>query len=73
MLATSLYASKQTDETVRQAADVVCSDLARELSGRRPSDRFFRSVNELGAKVAGGGFTSIAGLHPDEILMKYEL
>jgi alkylation response protein AidB-like acyl-CoA dehydrogenase len=72
MLATSLYAARQSDETVHMAADVVCADLARELSGRRPSDRYFRSVSELGGKVVNGGFTSIAGLHPDEILMKYE-
>jgi alkylation response protein AidB-like acyl-CoA dehydrogenase len=72
MLATSLYAAKQNDETVRMAADVVCQDLARELSGRRPSDRYFRSMNDLGARIASGGFASIAGLHPDEILMKYE-
>ena len=72
MLATSLYAARQNDETIRLAADVLCQDLARELTGRRPSDRYFRAVGELGAKIAGGSFTSIAGLHPDEILMKYE-
>jgi alkylation response protein AidB-like acyl-CoA dehydrogenase len=72
MLATSLYAARQNDETVRLAADVICQDLIRELSGKRPSDRYFRTVNELGAKVAAGGFASIAGLHPDEILMQYE-
>ncbi|MEX2174345.1 MAG: acyl-CoA dehydrogenase family protein [Pirellulaceae bacterium] len=72
MLATSLYAGRQNDETVRMAADIVCQDLARELSGKRPTDRYFRAVSELGEKVAGGGFSSIAGLAPDEILMKYE-
>jgi hypothetical protein len=72
MLATSLYASRQNDETVRMAADVLCQDLIRELTGRRPSDRYFRAVGELGSKIAAGGFASISGLHPDEILMKYE-
>jgi hypothetical protein len=72
MLATSLYAARQNNQTVHLAAEVLCADLARELSGRRPSDRYFRSVSELGAKVASGGFTSISGLHPDEILMSYE-
>ena len=72
MLCTSLYAARQNDETVRMAASVLCHDLARELSGRRPSDRYFRAVSELGARVASGGFSAIAGLHPDEILMKYE-
>jgi alkylation response protein AidB-like acyl-CoA dehydrogenase len=72
MLATSLYAAKQTDETVRLAADVLCQDLTREMTGARPTDRYFRAMNDLGAKIAAGGFASIAGLHPDEILMKYE-
>jgi alkylation response protein AidB-like acyl-CoA dehydrogenase len=72
MLCTSLYAAKQSDETVRMAADVLCQDLAREMTGKRPSDRYFRSMNDLGAKIASGGFASIAGLHPDEILMKYD-
>ena len=72
MLATSLYAAKQNDEVVRAAADVVCQDLRRELTGSAPTDRYFRAINSLGASVAEGKFASIAGLAPDEILMKYE-
>ncbi len=72
MLTTSLYAAKQNDETVRMAADVICQDFVCELTGKRPSDRYFRAMSELGARIATGGFASIAGLHPDEILMKYE-
>jgi hypothetical protein len=29
-------------------------------------------VTELGEKILDGGFKSIAGLSPDEILMKYD-
>jgi alkylation response protein AidB-like acyl-CoA dehydrogenase len=72
MLATSLYAAKQNDHIVRAAADVVCQDLTRELTGAPPSDRYFRAINTLGASIAEGKFASIAGLAPDEILMKYE-
>ncbi len=72
MLATSQYAARQDDEVIRAAADVVCQDLTRELTGQRPSDRYFRAVNNLGESIAAGQFTSIAGLAPDEILMKYE-
>ena len=71
MLATSLYAAKQNDEVVRAAADILCQDLSRELTGRRVEDRYFRTITNLGDKIANGGFASIAGLHPDEILMKY--
>ena len=72
MLCTSLYAAQQNDEVVRAAADVLCQDLTRELTGERPSDRYFRAVTTLGEQIADGGFTSIAGLKPDEILMRYE-
>lgn len=72
MLATSLYAAKQNDEIVRSAADVVCQDLMRELTGSQPTDRYFRSVTTLGASIAEGKFASIAGLAPDEIMMRYE-
>jgi hypothetical protein len=72
MLATSLFAVRQNDEVVRAAADCICQDLARELTGARPSDRYFRAMNNLGESIAEGKFASIAGLAPDEIQMKYE-
>ncbi len=72
MLATSLYAAKQNDEIVRSAADIVCQDLRRELTGAPLADRYFRAVTALGGAIAEGKFASIAGLSPDEILMPYE-
>jgi len=72
ILCTSLYAARQNDEIVREAADVICQDLARKLEGRRPPDRYFKQVTQLGAAIADGEFKSIAGLAPDEILMPYE-
>ncbi len=72
ILCTSLYASRQQDELVRDAADIICQDLTRRITGRRPSDAYFRSAVRLGKAIADGGFKSIAGLHPDEILMPYE-
>ena len=57
---------------LRQAADAICQDLTRELTGARPTDRYFRFITSLGATIAEGGFQSIAGLSPDEIMMPYE-
>ncbi|MGE0757341.1 MAG: acyl-CoA dehydrogenase family protein [Pirellulaceae bacterium] len=71
MLCTSLYAARQDEEIVRLAADVLCQDLARQWTGRRPSDRYLRAVTSLGEAVAEGQFRSITHLHPDEILMPY--
>lgn len=72
MLATSLYAAKQNDEIVRSAADIICQDLTRELTGKAPSDRYFRAITTLGGAIAEGKFASIAGVGVDEILMRYE-
>jgi len=71
MLCTSLYGARHEDEVVRQAADVLCRDLNRKITGARVSDRDFRATTQLGETIADGGFRSIAGLHPDEILMTY--
>jgi len=71
ILCTSLYASRQQDELVQQSGDVICQELTRRLTGRRPSDSFFRTASKLGEAIADGGFKSIAGIEAGEILMKY--
>ena len=71
ILCTSLHAAQIEDEVVQTAADILCQNLTHELTGARPSDRDFRAVTQLGEAIADGGFTSIAGLTPDEILMPY--
>jgi hypothetical protein len=73
MLTTALYAGKQNDEIVRTAADVLCQDFKRRLTGARPTSQYFRTVTQLGEQIADGAFKSIAGL--DEagiILMPYQ-
>ena len=71
MLTTSLYAGKQDDEIVRTAADVLCHDLRRRLTGARPTRQYFRTVTKLGESIAEGKFKSIAGVDAPEILMGY--
>jgi alkylation response protein AidB-like acyl-CoA dehydrogenase len=71
MLCASLYAARQDDEVLRSAADVLCQDLKRQLTGQRPSDRYFRAATKLGEQIVEGGFRSIAGMKVDEILMPY--
>ena len=57
VLATSLYAAKQNDEVVQAAADVFCDDLRREITGKAPSDRYFRKVTELGQTIIDAAFS----------------
>jgi hypothetical protein len=72
ILCTSLYGARQSDEVVREAADVLCQDLIRKYTGSSPTNAYYRQVTQLGAAIADGGFKSITGLEPDEILMPYE-
>ncbi|MCA1685944.1 MAG: acyl-CoA/acyl-ACP dehydrogenase, partial [Planctomycetia bacterium] len=71
MLTTSLWAGRQDSQVVRDAADILCQDLARKRTGRRPTDGYFRAVTKLGEAVESGGFEAIAGVEAAEILMKY--
>ncbi|MCE9607962.1 MAG: acyl-CoA/acyl-ACP dehydrogenase [Planctomycetia bacterium] len=72
MLCTSLYAARHTDDMVRSAADCVCQDFARSLTGKRVEDRYFRVVTKLGEQVAAGGFSPLEGTQAGEILMGYK-
>jgi hypothetical protein len=71
ILTTSLWASARKDEVVQAAADILCQDLTRTLTGQRPSDGYFKAVTKLGEAIAGGGFEAIAGIEAEEILMPY--
>jgi len=72
ILATSLWASRQSSEVVQAAADILCQDLTRRITGQRPSDSYFRAATKLGETVASGGFEAIAGIDAGEILMPYK-
>jgi alkylation response protein AidB-like acyl-CoA dehydrogenase len=72
ILCTSLYGARSTQEFVRDAADVLCQELSNKLTGRRPSNSYYRQVTELGAAIADGGFPGLEGIDGGEILMRYE-
>jgi alkylation response protein AidB-like acyl-CoA dehydrogenase len=72
MLCTSLYGARQDDEMTRDAADLLCQRLVDKYTGRRPSNRYFRQVTELGAAIADGGFKAIDGIDGGGILMRYD-
>jgi hypothetical protein len=71
MLCTSLYAVRQSDELIRRAADGLCRHLARQLTGKRASDRDLRDLTDLGAKIAEGPADLTAGIDAPPILMPY--
>ncbi len=61
-------AARQLDA---DAADILCQDLTRKLTGKRPSDSYFRAVTKLGKAIDEGGYQEIAGIPAEPILMKY--
>jgi alkylation response protein AidB-like acyl-CoA dehydrogenase len=71
MLVTLLSAEQSHQEVVKSAADILCQDLRRRLTGERPSDRYFRDLSKLAEQVLAGGFEAVAGVDRGEILMKY--
>lgn len=72
ILVTSLWASRQSSAVVQAAADILCQDLTRRITGKRPSDAYFRAATKLGQTIASGGFELIAGIEAEEILMPYD-
>ncbi|MCS6853086.1 MAG: acyl-CoA dehydrogenase family protein [Gemmataceae bacterium] len=72
MLVTALWGARQQSQTAQMAADILCQDLRRKLTGERPSDRYFRDVGQLADAVLAGGFEALAGVPREEILMRYD-
>jgi alkylation response protein AidB-like acyl-CoA dehydrogenase len=72
LLVTALWGHQQKDEAAVLAADMLCQDLRRKLTGQRPSDRYFRDAGKLADIIIGGGFEALAGVPRAEILMRYD-
>ncbi len=72
LLVTALWGGRQKNEAAVAAADLLCQDLRRKLTGQRPTDRYFRDASKLADVILGGGFEALAGVPQEEILMKYE-
>jgi alkylation response protein AidB-like acyl-CoA dehydrogenase len=72
LLVTALWGHRQTDEAAVGAADMLCQDLRRKLTGQPPTDAYFRDTGRLADTIIGGGFEALAGVPRGEILMRYE-
>jgi alkylation response protein AidB-like acyl-CoA dehydrogenase len=71
IVCTSLHAARQSDEIIRSAADLLCRDLTRKLTGQRASDADFRAANQLGEQLAGDDNPLTRGIDAPDILMRY--
>jgi len=71
LLVTALWAGSQKKQVLVGAADILCQDLRRKLTGERPSDRYFRDVGKLADAIIQGSFEELADMPRQEIMMKY--
>lgn len=72
LLVTALWASKQKEEATVAAADLLCQDIRRKITGKRPTDRYFRDAGRLADMVISGGFERIAGAPQAPIMRPYQ-
>ncbi|MCS7466593.1 acyl-CoA/acyl-ACP dehydrogenase [Stieleria sp. ICT_E10.1] len=72
LLVTALYAAGQNDPVTRAAADTVCRELKRRITGGHPSDGDFRQVTTLGATIAEEGWNELLGVESGAILQGYK-
>lgn len=72
ILCTSLYGARQTDPLIAETADLFCQKQTDAYLGRRAANAYFRQITALGEAIAAGKYQPIAGLDPDEIMMKYD-
>jgi hypothetical protein len=72
ILVTAFWGRQQQNEPARAAADIICQDLRRKLTGQRPSDAYFRDASRLADLVIEGGFDALAGVPLADIMMGYD-
>lgn len=71
MLVTANYANAEQNPTLVAAADILCQDLRRKLSGERPSDSYFKACSKLADMVIEGKFPGLSEVDCADILFSY--
>ena len=72
IVVTSLYAASSSDAVTQQAADILCSELRRKMTGAAASDADFRRMTELGATITNQGWDELQDVVPGKIMMPYQ-
>jgi hypothetical protein len=72
LLCVSYYGARQSREIVREAAEVLCRDLRRELTGQRPAKKDWQQIDQLGTAILDGSFPGVPEGPRESILMRYD-
>lgn len=71
MLVTALHAHQMGDAVTILAADVLCQDIKRELTGAMPTDAYFRTCSKLANLIVEGQMQQIATVPETPIMQAY--
>lgn len=72
ILVACLYAQAKNDETYTMAADILCRDLERKLTGERPGDSYFKACRKLADRIIETGFDGLDQPKRADVLFSYQ-
>ena len=71
ILVTALWAHNTGNKVVQAAADILCQDLRRKLTGEKPSDKYFRRTGEVADLIMAEGYPGMDEIEASSILYSY--
>ncbi len=72
ILVTALWAHNLGDKVMSAAADILCQDLKRKLTGERPTDEYYRDTRKLADMIIEGEWEELRNIEKADILFSYE-
>ncbi len=69
--ASCFYASRSKDPIVQEAAAVLAEKLEMKITGKKPTDRYYRKATKLGKRILDGEWKEIEKIDAEEIRMRY--
>ncbi len=71
IIVASMWANRTKNETYIAAADILCRDLTRKLTGERPDDAYYKATRKLADRIIESGFDGLDEIKRHEILYGY--
>ena len=71
MLVACMWANRKNDQTYTMAADILCQDLTRKLTGERPTDAYYKACRKLADRILESGFDQMDQVKRADIMFSY--
>ena len=71
MLVTAMWAHSEGDAVVQASADVLCHTIRFKLSGKRPTDEYYRLLCKVADLIIEKGYPGANAIEPDAVLFPY--